>query len=160
VDWKDIKSVEEILTERTGIDCRLQVAVRCDQHAHVDGKRLTAPDAFKLFAPAAREAARSAPRWKGRQSHPEKWFHRRLLQSVQCAFVRCPGEGAFLVAESSDVISEGENRCTVNANERPAPNDSIVCEPHEQSVLFLFRFHPQMSTVESVGATFANLRRT
>jgi len=29
VDWKDIKSVEEILTERTGIDCRLQVAVRC-----------------------------------------------------------------------------------------------------------------------------------
>lgn len=26
MDWKNIKSVEEILTERTGIDCRLQVA--------------------------------------------------------------------------------------------------------------------------------------
>jgi hypothetical protein len=31
MDWKNIKSVEEILTERTGIDCRLQVAIRCDQ---------------------------------------------------------------------------------------------------------------------------------
>ena len=48
MDWKDIKSVEEILTERRGIDRRLQIAVRSDQHAHVDGKRLTAPDAFKL----------------------------------------------------------------------------------------------------------------
>ena len=48
MDWKNIKSVEEILTERAGIDRRLQVAVRCDQHAYVDGERLTAPDAFKL----------------------------------------------------------------------------------------------------------------
>src|SRR6202035_5579251 len=48
MDWKNIKSVEEILTERTGIDCRLQVAVRCDQHAYVNGERLAAPDAFKL----------------------------------------------------------------------------------------------------------------
>src|ERR1700722_1981916 len=48
MDWKNIKSVEEILTERTGIDCRLQGAVRCDQHAYVDGERLAAPDAFKL----------------------------------------------------------------------------------------------------------------
>jgi hypothetical protein len=48
MDWKNIKSVEEILMERTGIDCRLQVAIRCDQHAYVDGARLTAPDAFKL----------------------------------------------------------------------------------------------------------------
>jgi hypothetical protein len=48
VDWKNIKSVEKILTEGTGIDCRLQVAVGCDQHAHVDGQRFTTPDAFKL----------------------------------------------------------------------------------------------------------------
>jgi hypothetical protein len=48
VDWENIKSVEEILTERTRIDCRLEVAVRCDQYAYVDGERLTAPDAFKL----------------------------------------------------------------------------------------------------------------
>ena len=48
MDRKNIKSVEEILTKRAGVDCRLQVAVRCDEHAHVDGKRLTAPDTFKL----------------------------------------------------------------------------------------------------------------
>jgi hypothetical protein len=48
MDWKSIESVEEILTARTGIDRRLQVAVRCNQHAYVDGERLTAPDAFKL----------------------------------------------------------------------------------------------------------------
>jgi hypothetical protein len=48
MDWKNIKSVEEILTERTRIDRRLEIAVRCGQHAYVDGERLTAPDAFKL----------------------------------------------------------------------------------------------------------------
>jgi hypothetical protein len=48
VDRKDIKSIEEILTERPGIDRRSQIAVRCGQHSHVNGKRLAAADAFKL----------------------------------------------------------------------------------------------------------------
>ncbi len=48
MDWKYIESVEQILTESTGIDSRFQIAVRRGQHSHIDGKRMAAADAFKL----------------------------------------------------------------------------------------------------------------
>src|ERR1700720_1782516 len=98
MDRKNIESVEEILTEGTGIDCRLQVAVRCGQHAHVHGERLTAADAFKL--PLLQHAEQGDLRLDGKVAN--------LIQKngssvgsfeASNAPLYCPGEGAFLVAK-------------------------------------------------------------
>ena len=98
MDWKNIKSIEEILTERTGIDCRLQVAVRCDQHAYIDGERLTAPDAFKLSL--LQHAKQGDLRLDGKVAN----LIEKNGSTVGCfkasnAPLECPGEGAFLMAE-------------------------------------------------------------
>lgn len=67
MNWKDIKSVEEVLTKGLGIDGRLQIAVRCDEHPNVNGKWLTAADAFK-FALGGRVAKNVTRETKSKRS--------------------------------------------------------------------------------------------
>src|SRR6266851_6438594 len=118
MDWKNIKSVEEILTERTGIDCRLQVAVRCDQHAYVDGERLTAPDAFKL--PLLQHAEQGDLRLDGKVANliEENGSTVGRFKASDAPLQR-PGEGAFLMAKKLGRNQRRRNRRAVHADERP-----------------------------------------
>src|ERR1700680_4580285 len=117
MDWKNIKSVEEILTERTGIDCNIQVEVRCGQHSYVDGERLTASDAFKLSF---------LQHTKQRDLHLDGKvanFIEKNGSSVgrfkaSNASLQGPGERAFLMAKKLRCNQRRRNSPAVHADER------------------------------------------
>ena len=48
LNWKDIESVEEILSETSRVDSSIQVPVGCCQHSHVDRNRLASSYAFEF----------------------------------------------------------------------------------------------------------------
>src|ERR1700722_11170623 len=117
MDWKNIKSIEEILTERTGIDCRLQVAIRCDEHAYVDGERLTAPDAFKLSL--LQHAEQGDLCLDGKVANLiEKNCSTVGRLKASNAPLQGPGEGAFLMAKKLGRNQRRRNSPTVHADER------------------------------------------
>src|ERR1700730_11405583 len=117
MDWKNIKSVEEILTERTGIDCRLQLAIRCDQHAYVDGERLAAPDAFK---PSLLQHTKQGDlHLNGKVANLiEKNGSSVGRLKASNAPLQGPGEGAFLMAKKLGCNQRRRYSTTVHADER------------------------------------------
>src|ERR1700732_4839867 len=117
MDWKNIKSVEEILTERTGIDCRLQVAVGCDQHAYVDGERLADTDAFILSL--TQHTKQDDLHLKGKVSNLiEKNGSTVGRLKASNPPLQGPGEGAFLMAKKLGCNQRRRNSPTVHADER------------------------------------------
>src|ERR1700683_3492884 len=118
MDWKNIKSVEEILTERTGMDCRLQIAVRCDQHAYVDGKRLTAPNAFKLSL--LQHTKQGDLHLDGKVANLiEKNSSTVGRLKASNAPLQGSGEGAFLMAKKLGCNQRRRNSSAVHADECP-----------------------------------------
>src|SRR5579864_4266929 len=116
MDRENIKSVEKILTEGTGIDCRLQVAVRCNQHAHVDGERLAAPDAFKLSL--LQHTKQGDLHLNGKVANLiEKNCSTVGRLKASNAPLQGPGEGAFLMAKKLRCNQRRRNSSTVHADE-------------------------------------------
>src|SRR5580658_2316273 len=116
MDWKNIKSVEEILTERTGIDCRLQVAIRRGQHAYVDGERLAAPDAFKLSL--LQHTKQGDLHLHGEVANLiEKNCSPVGRLKASDASLQRPGEGAFLMAKKLGCNQRRRYSSTVHADE-------------------------------------------
>src|SRR6266852_9843345 len=96
MDWKYIESVEQILTESTGIDSRFQIAVRRGQHSHIDGKRMAAADAFKLAL--LQHSKQSDLRLRGKVANfiEENGSPIGRFKASNTPLY-CPGEGALLV---------------------------------------------------------------
>src|SRR5216683_1436191 len=158
MDWKYIESVEEILPEGTGIDSRFQIAVRCGQHPHIDGKRHAAADAFKL--PLLEHAKQSDLRICGRSPiSSRKMVPPSAASKRPTRRCSAPVKAPFSCPKSSDAISEGEIAAQLTRmNARADRFDrlwiarAINCLPVPVS--------PETRTVESVGATFATCAKT
>src|SRR4029077_15786958 len=115
---KNIQPVEKILSECSGSNGTIQVAVRRRQHADIYGYRLATANAFEFpFLEHSQQSYLSLG-WKFPDLIQENGPAVRQFKAPQTSLCRS-GEGAFLVPKQFRGNQRCRDRCAIYTDKRP-----------------------------------------